>query len=32
MPYGFYATMDKADIDALVAFLRTVKPVVNAVR
>lgn len=32
MPYGFYATMEKADVDALVAFLRTVKPVVNAVK
>ena len=32
MPSGFYATMDKADVDALVAFLRTVKPVVNAVK
>ena len=32
MPFGFYATMEKADVDALVAFLRTVKPVVNAVK
>ena len=32
MPYGFYANMNKADIAALVAFLRTVKPVVNAVK
>ena len=32
MPYGFYANMDKADIAALVAFLRTVKPVINAVK
>ena len=32
MPSGFYATMEKADVDALVAFLRTVKPVVNAVK
>jgi hypothetical protein len=32
MPYGFYANMDNADIAALVAFLRTVKPVVNAVK
>ena len=32
MPSGFYATMEGADVDALVAFLRTVKPVVNAVK
>ena len=32
MPYGFYANMNQADVDALVAFLRTVKPVVNALR
>ena len=32
MPSGFYASMTEADVDALVAFLRTVKPVVNAVR
>ncbi len=32
MPFGFYASMEKADVDALVAYLRTVKPVVNAVR
>ena len=32
MPYGFYATMEKADIDALAAFLRTVKPIVNKVK
>jgi len=32
MPSGFYATMEKADVDALVAFLRTVKQVVNAVK
>jgi mono/diheme cytochrome c family protein len=32
MPYGFYANMNMADIEALVAFLRTVKPVANAVK
>ncbi len=32
MPSGFYASMTEADVDALVAFLRTVKPIVNAVR
>jgi len=32
MPSGFYASMTQADVDALVAFLRTVKPVVNAVK
>jgi mono/diheme cytochrome c family protein len=32
MPYGFYASMEKADVDAIVAFLRTVKPVVNKVK
>ena len=32
MPYGFYANMNKADMDALVAFLRTVKPVANVVK
>ncbi|MDA0231569.1 MAG: hypothetical protein O3B21_15490 [Proteobacteria bacterium] len=30
MPYGLYANMEKADIAALVAFLRTVKRVVKA--
>jgi mono/diheme cytochrome c family protein len=32
MPYGFYASMTEADMNALVAFLRTVKLVTNAVR
>jgi len=32
LPYGFYANMGKADIAALVAFLRAVKPVVKAVK
>ena len=32
MPYGFYASMEKADVDALVAYLRTVKPMVNVVK
>ncbi len=32
MPSGFYASVKKADIDVLAAFLRTVKPVVNAMR
>jgi len=32
MPCGFYASMTEADMNALVAFVRTVKLVTNAVR
>jgi mono/diheme cytochrome c family protein len=32
MPYGFYAGMKPDDVDAIVAFLRTLKPVKHAVR
>ena len=32
MPYGFYTNLDKADLTALIVFLRTVKPVANKVR
>jgi mono/diheme cytochrome c family protein len=31
MPYDFYTRMTRADVDALYAYLRTVKPVRNAV-
>jgi len=32
LPYGFYANMDKTDIDALVAFLQTAKSAVTVVK
>ena len=31
MPTGFYGIISESDMDAIVAFLRTVKPVSNAV-
>jgi hypothetical protein len=31
MPYSFFANMTKEDLDAVVAYLRTVPPVVNKV-
>ena len=32
MPYDFYTKVTRADVDAIYAYLRTVKPVRNAVR
>jgi hypothetical protein len=32
MPYGFYHNMSAEDLDAIVAYLRSLPPIENAVR